>query len=111
MESREHKDRGTALLAKGKLAAALEEFKKAVALDPQDLAARRKVAEVFARMGRVEDAIAAYQGLAGRYAVGVRVLEAIAVAKVILQLDPHHKQTQQALAHVAARRAQEAERS
>src|SRR5260221_629685 len=109
MDSRQHKDRGSALCAKGKLPAALEEFKKAVAIDPQDLNARRKVAEVFARMGRVEDAIAAYQGLAGRYAVTGRVLEAIAVGKVIMQLDPHHNQTQEALAQFAARRAREEE--
>src|SRR6266850_6954884 len=106
---RELKDRGTTLLVMGKLPAALEEFKKAVALDPQDLAARRKVAEVFARMGRIEDAIAAYQSLAGRYAVSGKVLEAIAVNKVILQLDPHHQQTQRALAQFAARRAKEEE--
>jgi tetratricopeptide (TPR) repeat protein len=103
---RVHKDRAAAFLLNGKLPAALEEFKKAVALDPQDLLARRKVAEVFARMGRIEDAIAAYQGLAGRYAVAGHLLEAIAVGKVILQLDPHHQQTQQALAQFAERREQ-----
>jgi len=106
MDSRGHKDRGTELLRKGKLPAALEEFKKAVAADPQDLTARRKVAEVFAKLGRIEDAIAAYQGLAGRYAVSGQILEAIAVGKVILQLDPHHQQTQRALAQFAARREQ-----
>jgi CRP-like cAMP-binding protein len=104
MDSRQLKDRGIQLLLGGKLPAALEEFKKAVALDPQDMVARRKVAEVFARMGRIEDAISAYQGLAGRYAVAGRLLEAIAVGKVILQLDPHHQQTQQALAQFAERR-------
>ena len=106
MDSRGHKDSGTELLKKGKLPAALEAFKKAVAADPQDLTARRKVAEVFAKMGRIEDAIAAYQGLAGRYAVSNQILEAIAVGKVILQLDPHHQQTQRALAQFAARRKQ-----
>lgn len=106
MDNQDHKDKGTALAAKGRLPAALEEFKKAVAADPQDLTARRKVAETFARMGRIEDAIAAYQGLAGRYAVSGRILEAIAVGKVILQLDPHHEQTQRALAQFAQRREQ-----
>src|SRR3954451_5146501 len=106
---RELKDRGTTLLVQGKLAGALEEFKKAVALDPQDLMARRKVAELFARMGRIDDAINAWQGLAGRYAVSGKILEAIAVGKVILQLDPNHKQTQQALAQFAGRRKKEEE--
>ena len=107
VDARALKDRGTDLLRKGKLPAALEEFRKAVAADPHDLTARRKVAEVFARMGRIGDAIAAYQGLAGRYAVSGQILEAIAVGKVILQLDPHHEQTQRALAQFAKRREQE----
>lgn len=106
MDASDRKHRGTELLRKGKLPAALEEFKRALAADPQDLVARRRVAEVFARMGRVEDAIAAYQGLAGRHAVSGRILEAIAIGKLILQLDPHHQQTQRALAQFAARRAQ-----
>src|SRR5690348_2259962 len=98
MDSRALKDRGTELLRKGRPAAALDEFTKAVAADPHDLVARRKIAEVLAKLGRIEDAIGAHQGLAGRYAVSGRILEAIAVGKVILQLDPHHQQTQRALA-------------
>src|SRR5438067_7801098 len=107
MDSREHKDRGASLLAKGKLPAALEEFRAAVAADPRDLTARRKVAETLAKMERITDAIAAYQALAGRHAADGQLLQAIAIGKVILQLDPRHTETQRTLAQFAARRADE----
>lgn len=105
MDSRPHKDRGSKLLAKGKLPAALEAFREAVKADPRDLSARRKVAEVLARMERIQDAIAEYQAIAGRYAADGLLLEAIAIGKVILHLDPHHSETQRTLAQFAARRA------
>jgi len=109
MPSRQHKDRGAKLLAKAKLPAALEAYRAAVAADPRDLSARRKVAEVLARMELIQEAVAEYQALAGRYASDGRLLEAIAVGKVILQLEPQHTETQRALAQFAARRAQEEE--
>jgi cAMP-dependent protein kinase regulator len=110
-EAREHKDRGIALLVKGKAEAALGEFRAAVSSDPQDNAARRKIAEVLAKLGRKEEAIAAYQALAGRLAVRGKLLEATAITKVILQLDPKHTQTQRALAQFASRQSAESWRA
>ncbi len=108
---REYKDRGTELLVKGKAAAALEEFRKAVAADPEDTAARRKVAEVLARLGKKQEAILQYQALAGRLAVKGRVLDAAAISKVILSLDPSHTETLQALAQFTARQPNESWRA
>ncbi|HEX4383902.1 MAG TPA: cyclic nucleotide-binding domain-containing protein [Myxococcales bacterium] len=105
--AREHKDKGIALLVKGKAEAALQEFQLAAQADPQDHSARRKIAEVLAKLGRKDDAIAAYQALAGRLAVRGKLLEATAITKVILQLDPKHTQTQKALQQFAARQPQE----
>src|SRR4051812_33185474 len=105
--AREYKDRGTELLIKGKPAAALEEFRKAVVADPEDTAARRKVAEVLARLGNKQEAILQYQALAGRLAVKGRVLDAAAISRVILSLDPSHTETQQALAQFTARQPNE----
>src|SRR5450432_518640 len=109
--AREHKDAGIALLVKGKSEAALQEFQAAAQADPQDHSARRKIAEVLARLGRKEEAIAAYQALAGRLAVRGKLLEATAITKVILQLDPKHTQTQQALAQFASRQPAESWRA
>jgi cAMP-dependent protein kinase regulator len=110
-QAREHKDRGTALLVKGKNEAALQEFRAAVQADPSDPVARRKIAEVLAKLGRKQEAIAAYQALAGRLAVRGKLLEATAITKVILQLDPKHTQTQRALAQFAARQPTESWRA
>ena len=104
-KAREHKDRGTQLLSKGKLADALAEFQKAVAAAPRDAVARRKVAELLGRLGRNADAVKEYQLLVGRFAAEGRLLEAIALSKVILQLDPAHVETQTALSKLYAQRS------
>jgi CRP-like cAMP-binding protein len=107
--AREHKDLAFRHLARNRLDQALEEYRKALTLEPQDFAARRKMAEVLARMGRIENAISEFQHLAGRYATDGRLLEAIAIGKVIMQLDPGHERTQRALAQFTEQRARDSE--
>lgn len=102
--AREHKERGAALLTKGKLEAALSEFERAVTAAPRDVMARRKVAELLARLGRNAQAVEAYQVLVGRFAAEGRLLEAISLCKVILQLDPRHVETQTALSRLYAQK-------
>lgn len=104
--AREHKDRATTLLAKGKSEAALKELQAALGLDAADLAARRKSAEVLAKLGRTREAIAEYQQVAGRLASDGQLIQAIALCKVILQLDPKHTETQDILAGLYARRGE-----
>jgi CRP-like cAMP-binding protein len=95
---RKQKERASRLAAKGKLVEALDEYQKCVKLEPRDLMVRQKLAETFARLGRREEAIREYQGVAGSYAADGLLLKAIAINKVILSLDPAHKETQGALA-------------
>jgi cAMP-dependent protein kinase regulator len=102
--AREHKERGAALLTKGKLEAALSEFERAVTAAPRDVMARRKVAELLARLGRNGQAVEAYQVLVGRFAAEGRFLEAISLCKVILQLDPRHVETQTTLSRLYAQK-------
>ena len=104
-KARASKDKGADLLARGKAEAALKEFQKAVALSPDDVAARKKVADILAKLGRVQPAIAEYQQLAGRYAADGQLAQAIAVGKLILQLDPAHTQTQETLARLYAKKS------
>lgn len=110
-ECRKAKDEGTALLAKGKVEAALKEFQRAVQAVPDDIAARKKVAETLARLGRKKEAIDQYQHLAGRYAADGQLVQAIAIDKAILQLDPTHKAVQEALAGLYARKGEGDEKS
>lgn len=100
---REAKDRATALLAKNKLAPALAALQSALELAPHDIALHQKSAEVLVRLGRTAEAIRAYQHVVGGWADEGHVLRAIAICKVILQLDPAHTQTQRALAELYAR--------
>ncbi len=106
---RKHKDRGTQLLARGKLPAALEEFQKVVAAVPGELGARQKVAEILARQGKKTEAIAQYIQVVNRYADLGQFFKATALCKVILNLDPKHVATVQSLARLyAGRRPSEA---
>lgn len=101
---REHKDRATAFLAKGKLQPALAEYQRVLAAAPTDLSARQKAAEILARLGKKPEAIAQYTQIAQRYAVEGQFFKATAICKVILQLDPEHKQAQASLAELYSKR-------
>ncbi len=100
---REAKDRGAEMLAKGNLEAALAAFREVVKAAPQELACRQKVAEILQRMGKKSEAIAEYQATAEAWARTGWQLRAIALCKVILQLEPGHTRTQTFLADLNAR--------
>jgi CRP-like cAMP-binding protein len=102
--ARRHKDQGQALLVAGKLDGALLQFRQALTAEPGDVSARRRVAEILARLDRRPEAVAEYQHLAGRYAADGQLVQAMAVCKVILSLDPRHAQTQEILAGLYAQR-------
>src|SRR5512138_597680 len=69
--------------------------------------ARAKVAEAEAlrRDGRTGDAIDAYRAAAERFAADGLLVRAIAISRMILELDPEHVKTQAALAAHYTRRA------
>lgn len=101
---RRAKDRGTELLAEGKLEAALAAFQEVVKAAPGEPLHRQKVAEVLQRLGRTTEAIAEYEEAAEMWARTGWLLRAIALCKVILQLDPGHTRTQSLLATLHTRR-------
>src|SRR5512140_2187904 len=100
---REAKDRGAEMLAAGHLEAALAAFREVVKAAPQERACRQKVAEILQRMGKKSEAIAEYQATAEAWARAGWQLRAIALCKVILQLEPGHTRTQAFLADLHAR--------
>jgi len=95
---RKHKDEATRQLAKGRLKEALEELLSVQKLEPQDLANRQKVGDLYSKLGDKHHAIESYQAVAGAYAADGLLLKAIAVCKLILQMDPNHTETQRTLA-------------
>jgi cAMP-dependent protein kinase regulator len=101
---REHKDNAAQFFASGRLEEALAEYQLVVRSAPEELGSRQKVAEVLQRLGRKQEAIKAYESVAGAWARQGWLLRAIALCKVILQIDPGHGRTQRLLADLYARR-------
>jgi CRP-like cAMP-binding protein len=103
---RRAKDRGAELLGQGNLEGALAAFKEVVKAAPGEPAHRQKVAELLQRLGRTQQAIAEYEATAEAWARTGWLLRAVAVCKLILQLDPKHTRTQALLANLHAQREQ-----
>ncbi len=101
---RRQKDRATQLLSKGRLPAALEEFRRIVNAVPGDLGVRQKIAEILARQGAVSASVAEYAEVVRRYAEQGQFFKATALCRVILTLDPSHQHTQRQLAELYAAR-------
>lgn len=101
---RVHKDTAAQLFAGGSLEEALAEYLTVVQIAPEDLASRQKVAELLQRLGRKQEAVDVYESVAMGWARQGWLLRAIALCKVILQIDPGHGRTQRMLAELYARR-------
>lgn len=101
---RKLKDKAAELAAKGKAEKAASVYREVVEADPKDLASRQKLAEVLRRAGATADAIEEYKIVADRFARDGLLIKAIAICKTILELDPEHGETQQALADLYSRR-------
>lgn len=101
------KERGSKLIADGRLDAALSAFEEASELNPDDEFITTKIAQLLGRVGRKVDAIRLYQNLADKHAAAGFLLKAIAVNKMILHLDPDHEETQETLAKQYAERGME----
>lgn len=75
-------------LKSGKLDKAIKEYQKLVAEDPQDVRAKLKVADIYARKKEIPAAIKIYREVAEHYAKENFHLKSIAVYKTILKLAP-----------------------
>src|SRR6267378_2925288 len=97
-----HTRNAVELLHEGKLAHAAAEFEHAVRLSPGDLTLRQRLGDVYLRLGLRTHALREFQHVAGRYAADGELLKAIAICKVILEIDPEHQETLHALADLYA---------
>lgn len=101
---RDLKDKAAQLAGKGKLEKAAEAYRAILRSDPRDVASRHKLGELLRKLGNDEGAIAEYRQAADAYARQGLLIKAVAVCKVILEIDPGHEDTQRALADLYARR-------
>ena len=85
--------------ASGKYKRALAAYLELERLEPRDAQWSKRAAETFRRLGKDKDAIDAYVRAAERYAGNGFLVQAIAVCKLILQIDPKNDD---ALGRIAA---------
>ncbi len=76
--------------AAGKHKRALAAYLELEQLEPRDAQWSKRAAETYRRLGKDKDAIGAFARAADRYAQGGFLVQAIAVCKLILQIDPRN---------------------
>lgn len=101
---RKLKDQAVRHVAHGNFQRALDALQQVLAIEPRDLQSRQKCGDLHRKLGRSDLALEAYQAVAGAYAAEGLLLKAIAVCRVILQIDPEHKETQETLADLYAKK-------
>jgi CRP-like cAMP-binding protein len=83
----------------------LKELAAALKAEPGSIPRRLELAAALRDAGRAADAIDLYGGVAEAYAEEGRLVQAMAVCKGILEIDPDHRRTLEMLANLAQRRA------
>ena len=83
----------------------LKELAAALMAEPGSIPRRLELAAALRDAERPNDAIDLYRGVAAAYAEEGRLVQAMAVCKGILDIDPEHRDTLEMLATLAQRRA------
>jgi tetratricopeptide (TPR) repeat protein len=86
------------LADQGKLDRAVQEYKKVLQMDPKDLRLKLRVAELYVKLKKINDAIQTYQEVATSYCDDAFYLKAVTVYKNILRLNPSLLDVNQKLA-------------
>ena len=81
-------DAAEKLLQRGKVEAAIQEFRKLLADSPKDIALLNRVGDLYVRINRNDEAIRLFLQLAQRYSEDGFFVKAIAIYKKIIKLDP-----------------------
>ena len=99
-DGRALRDEAAAAVAAGKYKRALAAYLELERLEPGDAQWAKRAGEAYRRLGNNANAIAAFERSAERYAQNGFLVQAIAVCKVILQIDPDHAHTLRRLAEM-----------
>ncbi|MGC4115406.1 MAG: HEAT repeat domain-containing protein [Myxococcales bacterium] len=102
---RELKDQASKLFTKGKFEKAAKAYEELCKLEPKDMQIRVRLGDALVKAGEKPAAVAAYRIAAESYAKEGFLPRAIAVCKLILEVDPSHSDTQGVLAQLYARKS------
>jgi len=86
--------------ASGKYKRALSAYLELERLEPRDAQWSKRAAETYRRLGKQRDAVEAYARAVDRYAQSGFLVQAIAVCKVILQIEPKNDEALRRLAQM-----------
>lgn len=101
-QTQRHVELAVVALGKNQLEEAARHFADAIYQSPRDVVLRQRLGDLLARMGRTAGAIQQFQHVAGHYAAQGQLLKAIAICRVILEMDAGHVETQRTLAELYA---------
>ncbi len=108
VDTRKLKDQANELALKGKNKDAIALLDQVIKADKTDVKSMVKLGDLYKKMSQTKEAVAAYTMAARLYAAQGFLVNAISVNKMILELDPNHKEVQEALADLYAKREQTA---
>ncbi len=94
------RDAAASASGEGKHRKALEYYLELEQVEPQSPDWAKRAAETYRRLGKNREAVAAYDRAVDRYVQTGFLVQAIAVCKVILQIDPGHEATKRRLATI-----------
>lgn len=86
------------LAARGKLDAAIKEYRRALEQAPNDTNTLNRLGDILVRVNRIDEAIDVYQQIAEHFAQDGFFLKAIAIFKKVNRLDPQRTSTYERLA-------------
>ncbi len=86
------------LASRGKLEAAIKEYKRAIDQAPNDTNTLNRIGDLLVRANRIPEAIDVYQRIADHFSEDGFFLKAIAIYKKINRLDPQRTETYEKLA-------------
>jgi CRP-like cAMP-binding protein len=99
-DGRALREEAAAAVAAGKHKRALSAYLELERLEPNDAQWAKRAGETYRRLGNNANAIEAFERSAERYGQNGFLVQAIAVCKVILQIDPNHADTLRRLAEM-----------
>jgi CRP-like cAMP-binding protein len=99
---RKLKDEAQKAVEKGKWKKAATLFDEVAREQPEDTGALHRAGESYRKLGRPDEAVARFEREAALYARQGFLIKAIAICKLILEIDPSHTKTQETLAHLYA---------
>ncbi len=99
-DARALREEAAVALAAGKHKRAIECYLELERVEPRDPQWPKRCAEAYRKLNKQKEAIAAYERAAERYTQGGFMVQAIAVCKLILQLDPANSDAAHRLANI-----------